>query len=297
MSRLWPRRKIYFAVAVAGPTLAGHPRPAPVMSAAGFSVVPWLLTVTAHTPVGRAVGFIKSTGATGLKIYTDVPRDVVRNLAAEGHRQGLKVWGHAQVFPGKPSDLVDAGLDVISHSSLLACEISIGPSCNHRAKTDSEPLMRLFADMRERGTVLEPTLAVQERVSIAGGADPKRRDSAVTLDWGIGATRQAHRLGVRIVAGSDLPLQSGPSLPCIHDEMELLVTRAGLTPLEAITAATRTGAEILGIDGSSGTVAIGKQADIVILADDPSRDIRNTRRIVHVIKRGHLTAASSAANQ
>lgn len=77
-------------------------------------------------------------------------------------------------------------------------------------------------------------------------------------------------------------------MPSIHDELELLVTRAGLSPLEAITAATGTGAKILGIDGVSGTIAIGKRADVVVLAADPTVDIRNTRRIAHVLKGGHL---------
>jgi imidazolonepropionase-like amidohydrolase len=71
--------------------------------------------------------------------------------------------------------------------------------------------------------------------------------------------------------------------------MELLVTRAGLTPLEAVTAATRTGAEILGVDRTSGTVQVGKVADLVVLAADPARDIRNTRQITHVIKGGRVT--------
>lgn len=68
--------------------------------------------------------------------------------------------------------------------------------------------------------------------------------------------------------------------------MELLVTKCGLTPIEAITTATRNGATVLGIEKSYGTIAKGKIADLVILSDNPSIDIRNTTKIVYVVKGG-----------
>jgi imidazolonepropionase-like amidohydrolase len=70
--------------------------------------------------------------------------------------------------------------------------------------------------------------------------------------------------------------------------MELLVEKAGLTPLEAITAATRNGASVLGISDSYGTIARGKMADLIVLTADPTVDIRNTTRIAYVIKGGVL---------
>jgi ketosteroid isomerase-like protein len=68
--------------------------------------------------------------------------------------------------------------------------------------------------------------------------------------------------------------------------MELLVKEVGLTPLEAITAATRNGAQVLGVSDSYGTIAPGKMADLVVLTADPSADIRNTTKIAFVIKGG-----------
>lgn len=59
-----------------------------------------------------------------------------------------------------------------------------------------------------------------------------------------------------------------------------------MTPLEAITAATRNGAQILGIQDSHGTIGKGKVADLVVLSDDPSKEIRNTTKIAYVIKGG-----------
>jgi imidazolonepropionase-like amidohydrolase len=76
-----------------------------------------------------------------------------------------------------------------------------------------------------------------------------------------------------------------------HREMELLV-RAGLTPREALRAATRNGAVLLGVD-SLGLVAPGKAADLLVLSKDPMADIRNTRAIEAVVARGHLLDADS----
>jgi imidazolonepropionase-like amidohydrolase len=76
--------------------------------------------------------------------------------------------------------------------------------------------------------------------------------------------------------------------PNLHAELELLVSKCELTPLEAITAATRTAAKVLGIEKDYGVIAKGKVADLVVLSDDPSRDIRNTKKIAYVIKGGHL---------
>jgi ketosteroid isomerase-like protein len=70
--------------------------------------------------------------------------------------------------------------------------------------------------------------------------------------------------------------------------MELLVTKAGMTPLEAITAATLNGARVLGISDRFGTIERGKMADLVVLTADPAADIKNTTSIVYVIKGGKL---------
>jgi imidazolonepropionase-like amidohydrolase len=68
-------------------------------------------------------------------------------------------------------------------------------------------------------------------------------------------------------------------------EMELYV-EAGLSPLEAIRAATRTSARSLGIDGDRGTLEAGKRSDFLVLSDDPLKDVRNVRRITDVYRNG-----------
>ena len=72
-------------------------------------------------------------------------------------------------------------------------------------------------------------------------------------------------------------------------ELDLFV-KAGLSPLEALRAATQTSARSLGIAGDRGTLERGKRADFLVLSGDPIRDVRNVRRIVDVYKRGKRVA-------
>ena len=72
-----------------------------------------------------------------------------------------------------------------------------------------------------------------------------------------------------------------------HKELELLV-RAGIRPLDALTIATRNGAEVLGLLAETGTVTPGKRADLVLLNGDPTKDIRATRQIEWVMKDGRV---------
>jgi imidazolonepropionase-like amidohydrolase len=103
--------------------------------------------------------------------------------------------------------------------------------------------------------------------------------------------RAYQRGGVLLTAGSDEPnswIVPGPSL---HTELELLV-EAGLSPLEALTMATRNGAEALGILSDTGTVIVGKRANLLLLDRDPARDVGNTRSIALVVKDGRAVPPS-----
>jgi imidazolonepropionase-like amidohydrolase len=95
---------------------------------------------------------------------------------------------------------------------------------------------------------------------------------------------QMNRAGVTLLAGSDI---AGPRVPgfSLHDELVLLV-EAGLTPLQALQAATLTPARVLKRADDLGTVATGRLADLVLLEADPLADIGNTRRIAAVVMGG-----------
>src|SRR5467141_1445013 len=98
--------------------------------------------------------------------------------------------------------------------------------------------------------------------------------------------REYRRAGGAIAAGSDAANQLLIPGYSLHEEMSLLVA-AGLTPLEAITAATRRGAQLLHAD-SLGLIAQGKVADLVVVSGNPERNIGATRNIAMVMIRGRL---------
>jgi hypothetical protein len=94
-----------------------------------------------------------------------------------------------------------------------------------------------------------------------------------------------HRAGVRVMAGTDAPLRNSPPGFGLHEELVQLV-RAGLTPHEALIAATLEPARFLGALDSLGTVEAGKVADLVLLDADPTVDVRNSARVAVVVANG-----------
>jgi len=107
------------------------------------------------------------------------------------------------------------------------------------------------------------------------------------LERSLGITEQMQKGGVKILAGTDSAapfIFPGSSL---HEELALLV-KAGLMPIEALQAATRNPAEFLGRLNSQGTIAAGKNADLVLLDANPLDDVHNTRKIDAVILHGEL---------
>lgn len=235
--------------------------------------------------------------------------DVVTRITKEAHRQGLKVWAHSTIFPAKPSDAVAAGVDVISHNHFLAWELvenvpAVSDKASNRmvgwtkVSIDAPAMTALLRQMRQRGTVLDDTaiwteLRLVPAIEKSEAAKPEAERTPGLANaiekWTTGIVRRAHEFGVPLVAGTDF--QEHPEsqdFPNIHTELEILVTKCGLTPLDAITTATRNGAMILGIQNSYGTVTKGKVADLVILSADPSTDIRNTTKILYVIKGGEV---------
>jgi imidazolonepropionase-like amidohydrolase len=290
--------RLYYASLMAGPSFFGDPRTRSSAHGGTPGDVPWMKAVTPTTDIVAAVRGAKATGATAIKIYADLPADLVKKITAEAHRQGMRVWSHSTVFPATPVDAVDAGVDAISHAIYLYWAGIPHPPMHYadrvpaRAAYDSVPvdgpvMRRLFARMKAQGTVFDATLSILPRMETAragsfGLVDPKRG-----AQWAYDATRAAERAGVIVCAGTDgMMPASGDSLPALHGEMELLVTRAGFTPLQAITAATLNSARAIGVASTLGTVVPGKMADLVVLTADPLADIGNTRRIAFVVRGG-----------
>jgi imidazolonepropionase-like amidohydrolase len=292
---------VYFSAHIVGPDVRTHPTHGAMATPEVLEALgPGCVQIPEGTiDAVQVVSAAKATGASALKIYGDVSADVVRRLTAEAHRQGLRVWAHAAVFPARPGDIVEAGVDVMSHSDLFVWEAadrlpdhyyaSVGLAPFERVAPTDLAVERVLRTMARRGTVLDATLLVYEPEGAHPGRVANPQAWAAAGRWAAALTRRARELGVAVAAGTDaLGAEPDGELPHLHRELELLVTNSGFSPLEAITAATRTAARALGAEDTRGTIAAGKLADLVVLRADPTADIRNTRAIEFVMKRGKV---------
>ena len=292
---------IYYVALMAGPTFFVEDVRAQEASAGeplGFA--PWMQAITQTTDIPLAVAEAKGTGATALKLYANLPANLVTKITAEAHRQGLRVWTHATIFPATPGDAVDAGVDTISHSPYLVWEAAPKVPDDYRVRAmgdfahirpDAPQIVALFKAMKQHGTILDATLLPFEQEA---EHDPKKVGAGI-MPWSYAVTQLAHQQGVLIDVGTDSSGLSdgahGPdlhALPLVHAEMALLVEHCGFTPLEAIHAATQISAAAMGQSTQRGTISPGKRADLVVLTADPTHDIHNTEKIAFVIKNGRI---------
>lgn len=110
-----------------------------------------------------------------------------------------------------------------------------------------------------------------------------------------GIVLRLHEAGALITTGTDFPLPWVTPGISLHREMQLL-EKAGISPIDVITIATRNGAEALGILDQVGTIEVGKRADLVIINADPLKDIKNTRMIKAVYLNGKLVHSEEKNN-
>ncbi len=257
---------------------------------------PWARAVTNEADVVKIIADAKRTGATAIKLYSHLSAETVKRLTAEAHRQNLKVWSHSLISDSKPGDLVQGGVDALSHADGLVGEGLSNTSeidSNHgkvmtealqKTTADSKAITELLRLMKRENVVLDATLYI-----IAGAAsDPKNPNlerHKKQFEFACEVTRRAKEMGVNVAAGTDA---LGGSSPNLHAELQLLVKKSGFTPLEAITAATRNGAIAIGIEKDYGTLEVGKMADLAILTANPAEDIRNTQTVEAVMQGGKI---------
>ncbi|HYD44820.1 MAG TPA: amidohydrolase family protein [Phenylobacterium sp.] len=212
-----------------------------------------------------ATGAVLSDAAQGVDQQFD--DDELAAIVHTAHAHGRKVAAHAHGAVGVNAAL-RAGVDSIEHGTFVDAES-----------------MKLF---KARGSYLVPTLMAGDTVT--GWANdpksflsPQAREKALLVGPRmIDATRRAHQAGVKIAFGTDSSVSKhGENAR----EFELMV-RAGLTPLEAIQAATVNGAAHLGLSGQIGSLAPGKAADVIAVTGDPTRDVSVLREVGFVMKGG-----------
>ncbi len=244
------------------------------------------------------------TGAErrGLSIYVHATSEADQLVA-------LEMGGHALVHPilYRDEDLSDAFVARMAREGtyqISTLSIMDAPLAKFHPERLRDPLLDLVVPAVELAAAREPGSGWVEMRSNVGTAAPwlpgflrdavarwRFREHAQTeaLQRSQRALRRLHEAGVPIVVGSDTPYQDwavyafhGPST---LREIEL-VAQTGLSPMQALEAATRVPAEMLGLAHEIGTVEVGKRADLVIVSGDPLQDLRALRSILWTVRDG-----------
>jgi imidazolonepropionase-like amidohydrolase len=258
-----------------------------------------------------AVQRYKNAGFEQIKIRDNVKLETLKVICAEAHRLGMTVTGHV---PENMNALqaIQAGMDQLAHMNYV--ETGFFPNRDRSNPPLTVNLMgpnikNALKVFKERGTVIDPTLAVLElmlrpmntpietfepgltkvpkeltvQINKKGQAEAPPEALKMVMDVLLKLVRASHQAGVPIVPGSDV----GVPGHTLHRELELYV-KAGFTPLEAIQAATMTPARVMKLDSEVGTIEPGKRADLIVLDANPLANISNIRKLRYVITQGRL---------
>lgn len=267
----------------------------------------------------RHVEYWADMGATSLKAYMSITRAQLGAAIETAHRRGLKVTGH--LCSVTYSEAADLGIDNLEHGFLAATDfvadkqpdVCPGPGRGQQAiaalDENGEPFKALVKKLVDRKVALTSTLTVFETFTpgrpLPPGLDvlvPQlkkqfednyARTSQNTqsnylklFPRAMALERAFARAGGVLIAGTD-PTGGGGVVPGYSNQRQIeLLVEAGFTPVEAISIATRNGAAYLGRDSRIGTIAFGKQADLVVINGDPSRTIADIRNVETVFKHG-----------
>jgi cytosine/adenosine deaminase-related metal-dependent hydrolase len=267
--------------------------------------IPWTLYErfgpASPEDAARWVDSVAALGADHIKVRNWPDTAIARGLMARARERGLPVVAHAnEPFPRggvttyehgiwPPLRGSDAARDSLWRQFAASGAAVVPTLVTWPIRLDPpDTLIARLDDGRIAGLCYVPAEALKEwRDQLLG-----LRQETGRIDWREvyrGELRNAaelHRAGVPLLAGTDIGaplLVPGFSL---HDELALLVRDGGLSPLQALQAATLGPARIMGLSESLGTVEAGKLADLVLLDADPLADIANTRRIRGVVANG-----------
>jgi imidazolonepropionase-like amidohydrolase len=267
----------------------------------------------------RQVNYWADEGATSFKAYMQITRAELGAAIDEVHKRGLKITGH--LCSVTYSEAADLGIDNLEHAFLASTDFvankqpDVCPGQGTGQQTiaaldeNGEPFKTLARKLIDKKVTLTTTPAVFEtftpgrplppglEVLVAplreqyeqGHANRAKSTQSVYLTLFPKAMKLElafARMGGTLIAGTD-PTGSGGVIPGFSNQrtVELLV-ESGFTPVEAIRIVTMNGAEYLGRGKTIGSIAAGKQADLMIVAGDPSSTIADIRKVETVFKQG-----------
>jgi imidazolonepropionase-like amidohydrolase len=302
-------------IIASGPYLEGGDQP-----------IPHLL-VKSPADAGPAVDSLVRLGVDFIKVHGQLSPESYFAIARAARARKIAFAGHVSrtVGAAAASDSGQASIEHIlsipnactgAEVTELAPRFPVQRALGVCDTLDQAPL---YAKLMRNGTWVVPTLVAQVEVSrwpkrdLAGDSVQRYLpDSLKTYVAGIfpmvdsvppdadingaklfnkrvAVTGALFRAGVGVMAGTDAPLRNSPPGFGLHEEL-LYLTKAGLTPFEALRAATYEPARFLGMLDSLGTIEVGKVADLVLLTANPLQDIRNSSRTEYVVANGKLFA-------
>jgi imidazolonepropionase-like amidohydrolase len=269
----------------------------------------------------RKVNFWADEGFTSVKVYTTLSREIMAATIDAAHRRGLQVTGHIGTVSYR--EAAEIGIDNLEHGFMAASDFIPGRKpgdlsnalSNYRSlealNPDAPDVNELIKFLVDKHVAVTSTLAIFETFTAGrpgvGAAElealaPPLRESYLAR-WAAIATqnnptmkaafaknlqleKKFFQAGGLLVVGTD-PTGYGGCLAGYGSwrAIELLVD-AGLTPIEAVQVATSNGAKLLKIDGATGSITVGKAADLVVVNGDPSAKIADIRKAETVFKDG-----------
>ena len=266
------------------------------------------------------VNYWANEGATSFKAYMHITRAELGAAAQEAHKRGLKITGHLCSVTFREAAAL--GIDDLEHGFIVASdfvpdkkpdECPPGNAVQRSFATldvNSAAVRDLIAELVRRRVAITSTLTIFETFSASQPSAPakvldallpetrrqyEQRRAAIiqAADTTSNMVRREMQLekmfsdaGGLLVVGTD-PTGFGGVVAGYSNQRALeLLVQAGFSPLDAIKIATLNGAKYLGRDAKIGTIAAGKQADLVVVRGDPSAKIEDVENVEIVFKRG-----------
>ena len=270
----------------------------------------------------RAVDEGAAEGMTSFKAYIHVTPEELKAAIDEAHSKGLKITGH--LCSVGFTEAADMGIDGLEHGigvdteffpgkqpGICPSDRAAGKDINDRLDIESPEVQRMIHHLVERHVAITSTMAVFADVTddaqpMSALEDREMRalcfKSALIyrilrafvlpkivmhqlMPKEMQFERDFAAAGGLLVAGAD-PTGDGGTLAGYADQREIeLLVKAGFTPVEAIHIATQNGVEALGQSDRIGTIAKGKQADLVVVRGDPSKNISDIRNVDLVFRK------------